>query len=78
MNGKFKTFVQDEESKVWTLTVEDDPWEYSTLADWKTWLEEEAKKKAEAEAAAAAAGAEGMAEMAAAEGEMMAEEMAAE
>merc|ERR1711990_932828 len=75
-NGKFKSFTQDEESKVWTLAVDDDSWEYSTLADWKTWVEEEAKKKAEAEAAAAAAGAEGAADMAAAEGEMMAEEMA--
>jgi len=76
-NGKFKSFTQDEESKIWTLTVEDDPWEYSTLADWKKWVEEEAKKKAEAAAAAAMEGAE-MAEGAAMEGEMMAEEMAAE
>merc|ERR1712086_215467 len=72
-NGKFKSFVQDEESKIWTLTVEDDPWEYSTLADWKKWVEEEAAKKAaEAEAAAAAAAMGG--EMMAAEGEMMAAE----
>lgn len=77
-NGKFKSFVQDEESKIWTLTVEDDPWEYKTLEDWKKWVEEEAAKKA-AEAAAAGAmegemaAAEG-AEMAAAEGEMAAAE----
>jgi|TARA_B110001450_G_scaffold146370_1_gene136790 hypothetical protein len=77
-NGKLKSFVQDEESKIWTLTVEDDSWEYSTLADWKTWVEEEAKKKAEAAAAAAMEGAAAEGEMAAAEGEMMAEEMAAE
>ena len=33
-NGKLKSFVQDKWSKIWTLTVEDDSWEYSTLADW--------------------------------------------
>merc|ERR1719331_780273 len=68
-NGKFKSAVQDEESKIWTVTVEDDPWEYSTLEDWKKWVEEKAAaEKAAAEAAAAEA-----AMGAAAEGEMMAE-----
>lgn len=72
-NAKFKSCTQDEESKIWTLTVEDDPWEYSTLADWKTWYEEYLKKKEEeAKNAGMEAAAEG-AEMAAAEGEMMAE-----
>ena len=34
-NGKLKSFDQGKYSKIWTLTVEDDPWEYSTLADWE-------------------------------------------
>jgi len=54
------------------LTVEDDSWEYSTLADWKKWVEEEAAKKA-AEAAAAAMEGAKEGEMAAMEGEMAAE-----
>ena len=55
------------------MTVEDDSWEYSTLADWKKWVEEEAAKKAEEAKAAADAAAMG-GEMMAAEGEMMAAE----
>ena len=76
-NGKFKSIAKDEESGVYTVTVEDDPWEYSTLADWKTWYEEYLKKKAEEEAAKGMEAAAEGAEMAM-EGEMMAEEMAAE
>ena len=76
-NAKFKSATFDEESKIWTLVVEDDPWEYSTLADWKTWYDEYLKKKAEEEAAKGMEAAAEGAEMAM-EGEMMAEEMAAE
>jgi len=76
-NAKFKSATLDEESKIWTVVVEDDPWEYSTLADWKTWYEEYLKKKAEEEAAKGMEAAAEGAEMAM-EGEMMAEEMAAE
>lgn len=71
-NSKKKSF--EEKDGIWYLTVEDNGWEYKSLADWKVWVEEEAKKVAEAAAAAAAAkGMEG-----AAEGEMMAMEAAAE
>lgn len=80
-NSKFVSFEQDEESKIWTLKVDDDSWEHKTLAEWETWVEEEAKKKAEEAAAAAAAAAmdgAAMAEGDAMAGEMMAEEMAAE
>ena len=71
-NGKFKSFAKEEGSDTWVLTVEDDSWEYSTLADWKKWVEEEAAKKA-AEAAAAAMEGAKEGEMAAMEGEMAAE-----
>lgn len=80
-NSKKKTL--EEKDGVWHLAVEDDSWEYKTLADWKTKMAEEAEAaaaaaKAAAEAAAAMgatdAAAEG--EMAAAEGEMAAAEEA--
>jgi len=44
----------EEKDGVWYLTVEDNSWDYKTLAEWKDWVKAEAEKAA-AEAAAAKA-----------------------